>query len=276
MQSLTNQIADLLTDAQIHMLLRLLVILVSGLLAFRLLPRLAARLAGLRFQDGGAQLARRLTSYALVVIFSIWVLGELGFDVTVLLGAAGVLTVALGFASQTVASNAISGFFLLGERPFQVGDVITVAGRTGEVVETNLLSVKLRTSDNLAVRIPNEALLKSEVVNRTYYPIRRLDLAITLPIGADLGRARDEVLGLADRNPLCLDEPRPRLMLERLDEVGTRATVAVWVARESFGEVRDALLTQLPTALAGAGIRLVQSAPTVVQAAPSDLRVEPL
>ena len=51
---------------------------------------------------------------------------ELGFSLTVLLGAAGVLSVAIGFASQTSASNIISGLFLIAEKPFVIGDVITV------------------------------------------------------------------------------------------------------------------------------------------------------
>ena len=82
--------------------------------------------------------------------------------------AAGLLTVALGFAAQTSASNLISGLFLLGERPFVVGDVIRLAsGITGEVVGIDLLSVKIRTFDNLLVRVPNETLLKSELTNLT-------------------------------------------------------------------------------------------------------------
>ena len=66
---------------------------------------------------------------------------------SVLLGAAGVLTVAAGFAAQTSAANVISGLFLLGEHPFSIGDVIRFDKVLGTVVAVDLLSVKVCTLD---------------------------------------------------------------------------------------------------------------------------------
>jgi len=76
-------------------------------------------------------LARRVAYYAIVVLAVVSALRELGFEFTVLLGAAGVLTVAVGFASQTSASNLISGLFLMAEEAFAVGDVVRVGGKIG-------------------------------------------------------------------------------------------------------------------------------------------------
>ncbi|HAC26537.1 MAG TPA: mechanosensitive ion channel protein, partial [Marinobacter hydrocarbonoclasticus] len=72
----------------------------------------------------------------------------------------------------------------------------------------DLLSVKLRTPDNLYVRIPNETLIKTRVVNRSRFPIRRIDLVIGIAYAEDVERVRDLLLGLAETNPHCLEEPR--------------------------------------------------------------------
>ena len=125
-------------------------------------------------------------------MFCVSALRELGFKLSVLLGAAGVLTVAVGFASQTSASNIISGLFLLGERPFSVGDVIRVGSTTGEVLSIDLLSAKLRTFENLFVRIPNETLIKSEVTNLSRLPVRRLDLKIGIAYKEEVGENKEQ------------------------------------------------------------------------------------
>jgi hypothetical protein len=66
--------------------------------------------------------------------------------------------------------------FLIAERSFVVGDLLDVNGRLGFVISIDLLSVKLRTFDNLMMRVPNEEMIKTTVLNLTRFPIRRLDL----------------------------------------------------------------------------------------------------
>jgi small-conductance mechanosensitive channel len=86
-------------------------------------------------------LIRRISFYLIAGLFVATAMTDLGFDLSVLLGAAGILTVALGFASQTSASNVISGLFLLGEKAFAVGEIIRIGETTGEVMSIDLLSV---------------------------------------------------------------------------------------------------------------------------------------
>jgi len=163
--------------------------------------------------------------------------------------------VALGFAAQTSASNLISGLFLLGERPFVVGDMIQVGGgSTGQVMSIDLLSVKLRTVDNLSVRVPNETLLKSELTNFTRYPIRRVDLEVTIAYGADLERARALLLAVASTHQLVLDEPRPQVVLRRLGEWGVEMQSLFWTRSENVLDARDAVLAATLDALGDAGI----------------------
>ena len=156
-----------------------------------------------------AMLIRRGSYYVILSLFAISALHELGFGLNVLLGTAGVFTVAIGFASQTSMSNLISGLFLIGEKPFAIGDLIKIGDTTGEVLSIDLLSVKLRKFDNTYVRIPNEMLIKSQVSTLTKYPIRRIDLKIKVAYKEDIQHVRKVLFEVADSNPLALVEPAP-------------------------------------------------------------------
>jgi small-conductance mechanosensitive channel len=131
MDELWQQVITLLTGERILSVLRAVLILTIGILLARLLGTGIGRVVHEHVSTHHKILIRRFIFYLILILFLISALRELGFQLGVLLGAAGVLTVAVGFASQTSASNLISGLFLLGERPFSVGDIIKIGSSTG-------------------------------------------------------------------------------------------------------------------------------------------------
>jgi small-conductance mechanosensitive channel len=183
-------------------------------------------------------LIRKIIFYAVFVLFVISALRELGFDLRVLLGATGILTVALGFASQTSASNFISGLFLLGERAFHVGDIININGVTGEVLSIDLFSVKLKQSDNTMVRIPNEMIIKTLVTNQTHFPIRRVECVFTVSPTSSLEHIRQLILPVLTRDPLCLKEPAPSLEIKEIADNGIKLQLAVWAKQKNFSALK--------------------------------------
>lgn len=199
---------------------------------------------------------RRLVFYGVLALFLAMALRESGFQIGVLLGAAGILTVALGFASQTSASNIISGLFLLAERPFELGQFIEVEGIRGDVVSIDLLSVKLRTLDNLYVRIPNESLIKSRLTNFSRFPIRRLDLPVGVAYGEDLERVSRLLIDLVASNPHCMEEPEPFVFLQQFGASSVDLQLSFWVRREDVRELRSNMLFAIKAAFDREGIEI--------------------
>lgn len=236
--------------------LRALIIGGIGLVAARLASAALARAFGRHLSGHHVMLLRRGSYYLVITLFLVSVLNQLGFSLGVLLGAAGVLSVAVGFASQTSASNLISGLFLLGERPFEVGDVITVGDRTGEVLSIDLLSVKLRTFDNLYVRIPNETMIKSEVTTLTRFPIRRFDAKIGVAYKEDMSKVREVLFDVAARNPLCLDEPKPLFIFLGYGDSSLDIQFSVWAQTANWLNMRNAILQEIKEAFDAAGIEI--------------------
>lgn len=256
MDELQRWSGELFTLRALLPFVRAAVLLVVGFLVARMLAAGIDRAATSRLSDQHRMIARRVVFYGLMGVVIATALREVGVDLTVLLGAAGVLSVAVGFASQTSASNLISGLFLLGEQPFVLGDRITVEGITGEVVSIDLLSVKLRTFDNLLVRLPNETLLKTPITNLTHFPIRRFELKLRIPIHEDVERVRALLMEVADRVPICLDEPQPQLLLLGYSDMGMELQFNVWAATPNFLELRYEIQRQVQEALIAAGIRV--------------------
>lgn len=253
--SLGASVAAWFSPAHLSALLRALAMLAAGVL----LARLAALTFDRRLRHLSPQqrlIARRTAVWTLLGVFSVSALRELGFRFDVLLGAAGIVTVAVGFASQTSASNLISGLFLILERAVEIGDVIKVGDVVGEVLSVDLISTRLRTFDNLLVRIPNETMVKSQITSLNRLPIRRFDLHVGVAYKEDLRRAEAVLLEVADRNPLCLEEPAPLLIAQGFGASSIDYQLSVWAKREHWLELRNRITREVKEAFDAEGIEI--------------------
>lgn len=256
MEDLLTSAADFITTETLLNIASALLKLVVGIFLARVLSRGAARLFGARTTTHQTILVQRVTFYVVAGLFIASALMSVGFDLSVLLGAAGILTVAIGFASQTSASNVISGLFLLGEKPFSVGDIIRIGTTTGSVLSVDLLSVKLRTFDNLFVRVPNESIIKSEITNLTRFPIRRIDILMGVAYREDLNRVREVLMQVADQNPLCLEEPKPQFIYQGFGESSLDFQFSVWVKRENLIVLKSEIPIGIKEAFDAANIEI--------------------
>jgi small-conductance mechanosensitive channel len=224
-------------------------LVLSGIIIAKIISRKGIRYLESKFAIKNSLILARLIFYAIVFIFVIMALGQLGVQLGVLLGAAGIFSVAVGFASQTSMSNVISGLFMLGEGTIAVGDVIKVGNTTGEVIGIDWLSVKLRTPDNMYVRLPNETIIKSEMTNLSKFSIRRYDLNFSVAYQEDIGKVRGLVLKLVEDELNCLIDPEPMVVLEGFGDSGINLRLAVWSRTEEFIKFRSQLAEKIKTLL---------------------------
>lgn len=201
-------------------------------------------------------LVLRASFYLILGITAAMLLSELGFNLSVALGAAGVLTVAVGFASQTSVSNLISGLFLIGEQPFVVGDIIRVGDVTGELLSVGWMAVRLRTFDNLLVRIPNETMIKQTITNLSHFPIRRVDVLVGVAYKEDIGQVRKVLEDVADRNPICLEEPAPLFIFLGFGDSSLNLQFSVWGKRENYLDLLNTIRMEIKAAFDAHGIEI--------------------
>lgn len=234
-----KSITDIISNLNYSGFIRAGLILIIGFWISIFARRAIKRFAGEKLSPQQLMMAQKGIFYLLFGITFTWFLNELGFSISVLLGAAGVLTVAIGFASQTSVSNIISGIFLLAEKPCEIGDSIEVSGVTGNVISIDLLSVKIKTFDNRFVRIPNEAILKANLTNLSRFPIRRIDLRLGVAYKENIETVRNLLFSLADGHPLCLDDPEPKFYFLGFGDSSIDLQFSVWTKRENFLELKN-------------------------------------
>lgn len=256
MNELSSEIVNFLYSEKMWGVMRAIILIVVGLVIAKLASSTIKRIANNKIDPLRAMLLKRSSYYFILSLFLISALHQLGFDLSILLGAAGILSVALGFASQTSASNLISGLFLVAERPFTVGDVIRVGTTTGEVLSIDPLSVKLRTFDNLFVRLPNESLIKSEVTTLTRFPIRRIDVQVGVAYKEDLKKVRAILEEVAEKNPLSLEEPKPLYIFQGFGESSLDIQYSVWAKRENFLDLKNSIYEEIKNAFDEQGIEI--------------------
>lgn len=246
--------SDLFSMATLKTTIAVAIILIVGLALVRLLSRMIRRFSRKGMPLRNANAFENLVKYGGYILIILTAARRAGLDISAMLGAAGIAGVALGFAAQTSVSNMISGLFLFSERAFNPGDVIQIDSTTGVVESIDLLSIRVKTFDNRLVRVPNETLIKSNIVNVSYYPERRYDTWLSLPYGCDCGKAMETIRAAIAYCPDALAEPAPFISVDSLGPDGVSLQIGVWFKRESMLAMKNSVLPAILSELAKIGI----------------------
>lgn len=240
------------------------ILVIIGYVLAQIAKRVVSRLIRRVATPQQHMLVTRTVKYAIWLIFIIAAFQQVGFRLSVLLGTAGIVTLAISFAAQTAVANIISGIFIILERPFTLGDIITVNDVTGEVVAIDLLSVKLRTASNTLVRVPNDVLLKTAIHNQTFYHHRRLELHFALADGNDLNKAREVLTHEISQQPNVLTDPPVQVWMQNFSSGNYNIDLHAWCDRAHYAILKNSLPEQLSIALNQAKIDLAKSAFDIV------------
>ena len=240
----------------VEKLIRIGIILVVGIIILTIISAVVKKLLPAKMSQQRQMLIKRFVSYTGVVILFLIIVSELKIDLTAIFGAAGVIGIVIGVASQTSIGNIVSGFFLVSEKPFEIGDLIKIGDKTGTVYSIDLLSIKIKTLDNLLLRIPNQTVISSEVINVTKFPIRRMDFDISVAYKEDLEKVKTVLERVVKQNPLCLDEPEPLITFKTFGPSGINILLGVWFEKANFLKVKNSVFQEIKLAFEAEGIEI--------------------
>ncbi|AIF70237.1 small mechanosensitive ion channel protein MscS [Palaeococcus pacificus DY20341] len=205
-----------------------------------------------------AQLKGKLFYYAVVILAFFIALNIAGFagKLTTLIAAAGITGIILGFSAQTVVANFISGIFMYFDKPLKIGDPVKIGEYGGVVHDIRILSTRIRTWDGTLVRIPNEKLFNSEIVNLQKYPARRVDIVVSIAYKEDAQKAIDVIKRTLDEMAYVLAEPEPMIFVDNLEDSGVSIAVRAWTPSEKWFDVRSTIVQRVKEALDSEGIEI--------------------
>ncbi len=249
-------IKELFTPDNLINLAEIAAVIIGGFLAVKIVAGIVKRIIRKKVTPQVQMLITKAITYIGFFIVFLYALNKMGVQLAAILGAAGVVGIALGIASQESLSNIISGVFLISEKPFKIGDIITVGDKTGIILSIDLLSVKMRTFDNLFIRIPNEKLINTEVTTITRFPIRRMDFDLSVAYKENLQKVQEVLFSIAKNNPLCLDEPAPLLLFKNFGDSGIELLFAVWFEKSQFLTVKNEVFKEIKSRFDQEGIEI--------------------
>lgn len=179
-----------------------------------------------------APLVNRIVTIVIIAFTAIVVLEHFGQSVTSLLTILGAGSLALGLAAQDTISNMISGFIIMMDRPFRVGDRIKIpSGEAGDVFEIGLRSTKILDFDNNVLIVPNNELVKTKIINYGYPDAAvRVTIDVSVAYGADVEEVKKILLTIARTHPDVLQDPAPEAFLMKLGEYGLHFSLFCRVA----------------------------------------------
>ena len=202
-----------------------LVVLIVGLpIARRVIRRISTRLfARIGLEPGAAAAFETLAFYAVMVclvVFALWV-SEIPLTVFTLAG--GAVAIGVGFGSQKIVNNFISGVILLAERPIKVGDLIEVGDTFGEVESIGARSTKIKSFDNFHIIVPNGAFLEQNVINWTHSDdMVRVRMKVGVAYGSPTRRVEELLLQAIRELDKAVIPPEPDVIF---DDFGDNALI---------------------------------------------------
>lgn len=236
--------------------IRILFILTVGISSIHVISFMVKRSLRKQLSRQRMMLISRTIVYTGYIGIVFIVIRELNYDLTALFGAAGVVGIVIGVASQTSIGNIISGLFLVSEKSFELGDVVRLGDKSGTVYSIDLLSIKIRTFDNLLIRIPNQTVISTELINVTRFPVRRLDFLIGVAYKEDLRKVKTVLENVARNNPLCLEEPEPVIIFKDFGASSIDLTFGVWFEKSNYTAVKNSVFIEVKEAFEREGIEI--------------------
>lgn len=172
------------------------------------------------------------------------------------LGAAGVVGIAVGFAFRDIVENYLAGVLLSLRQPFAPNDHVQMAGEEGRVVRLTGRETVLMTLDGNHVRIPNATVFKAVITNLTRNPRRRFVFQVSVAPWEDLGPVIRVTAGAVTAVEGVLQTPGVAVRVLELEDSAVALRVSGWVdqTRSDFGKVRSRAIRAVKEAYEEAGI----------------------
>lgn len=206
--------------------------------------------------DQLASVIRRWVMILLAIGLIVFVLNLARIPLTVFAFMGGALAIGVGFGTQTIIKNFISGIIILFERKVRVGDIIELGGTIGHVTAVDMRATTIRGFDGVEALVPNSSFLETQVTNWTYsnQQIRR-ELRIGIAYGADTRVTEQLLLTAAANHPSTLKTPAPEVFFEDFADNALIMVLVYWVelgpklaARSVDSDLRHAIYQQLTEA----------------------------
>lgn len=169
---------------------------------------------------------------ALIATGSYFILLIWGINPTAWLASAGVIGIAVGFAAKDTLSNLFSGFFIIADTPYKVGDFIVLdSGERGMVTNVGIRSTRILTRDDVEITVPNAVIGNAKIHNESggRWEKKRLRIKVGVAYGTDLNQVCNVLKLIAYDEPNVCKNPQPRVRMRGFGASSLDFELLCWI-----------------------------------------------
>lgn len=234
-----------------------IVVLVVGIIVTKLILKLISKgLDRTRIDLTVNNFLKQCSKIILYVLLLTIVLSTLGIPATSIVTVIGTAGVAIGLALQSSLSNVAGGIMLMINKPFKIGDYISVAGTEGTVKQITILYTRLDSASNQAIFVPNGQVSNATVINNNGNSSRRVDMTFSISYEDDYDKAKQVVLEVLARNEKILKAPAATVNMLQHGESAIVLAVRPWCRPEDYWDVYFKVTEDIRAAFAVGGISI--------------------
>ncbi|MCA9402996.1 MAG: mechanosensitive ion channel [Candidatus Omnitrophica bacterium] len=172
----------------------------------------------------------------MVMVFAVIVaMGKFGIEIAPLIAGLSVAGFGLSFALQGPLSNYAAGVSLIFTKPFKVGDIVEVAGRTGEVLEIKLPRTELRTVDGVLIMIPNNDIVGEIIHNCSEF--KRVDIEVGVAYSSDVDKAIQIIRDIIKADQRINQGAKAQIGIQGFGDSSVDLQARVWCAQDQYYQV---------------------------------------
>ena len=230
------------TQIFLHQIFLALIVFILGLVVSKLLSRRVGKkvLPRMKVQEGPASAIQTILYYILLIITAIIALQIAQVPLTVFTIFGGALALGIGFGSQNIMNNFISGLILMLERPIQVHDFVTVNDQTGKVLKIGARATHIQRYDGVTVIVPNSHLLENAVANWNLPDPRiRSMIPVGVAYGTDVQLVKKTLEQLLTDHIRVLESPDNRVLFMGFGDSSLDFEVHFWISPRSTFDRRQ-------------------------------------
>lgn len=237
-------------------LLKVVVFLIIAVLIARVVVIYLRRSLKDRMSRDLMEIVIKVTYYTIIVIAVLFGLKNLQIELSGLLVAGGIIGIVIGFATQSIVGNLVSGLFLMFERPIKIGDQVNIDGTSGFVEDIHTVSTIIRTYGGLYVRIPNEKVFTNKITNYVANTARRFEYVVGIRYSDDADEAIEIIEDLIEEHPFALKYPSPQVFVDNLGDNAVNIIVKIWAPPTEWYDVKMEMLWKIKKGLEVNGIEI--------------------
>ena len=240
----------------LHFIGALLILIIGNWFSKALSRLIGKTLEKNKLDLAASKFLQSLIRYAVLTAIILMALNTVGIQTASFIALLASAGLAIGLALQGTLSQFASGVVIIATRPYKIGDTVIVGGKSGTVIDMDILYTTLKTPDNVKIIVPNGSINGKDITNYSAFDTRRLEIIIGVGYDSKISEVKEVIHSVIKSDERSLLDPEPLVEVNELNASSIDMVVRVWSNRADLASLKYSLLENIKVKLDEKGISI--------------------